>query len=211
MAGKTEADKSVTTVGTDVVESVPAQRAAALDTYGLSFAELIAGADVAAGADLVQTKMDLVGVPFVITSVTYRDGHKNPVSGKVTNYVSVEIRTADADTWTKRKRRNYIPADCPFGPDETLIFNDGSTGIARGLTEYLHAKGLINVGEVGEKTGGSMNTSPFDRHRSEWATPYGPDDDDPTFNIRLVCLRGLRASEYVSEATDAEATTFYIG
>lgn len=196
-------------VSTDMVQT----QDAVLPGMG-SFADMLRGADVAEGGDLLKSdaKEGLVGVPFLIYRVTYRDGIKDK-SGKVQNYISFDIVTADAATFEKRKA--YIPQTCAFGPEERLVFNDGSTGLARQMTAYLHEKGLINVGEVSQE-GGPMGESSFDRYRGEWVSPRGKmkadgSESDVEVYCKLYLPRGLRVSDYEAEATGQDARTFYFG
>lgn len=179
-----------------------------------SFADMVRGADTAEGGDLLKSdaKEGLVGVPFLIYRVTYRDGVKQK-DGTLQNYISFDIITADKDTFEKRKA--FIPATNQFGPDERLVFNDGSTGLARQMTAYLHEKGIINVGEV-TKEGGPMGESSYDRYRKDWISPKGAprldgSESDVEVYCRLYLPRGLRVSEYEAEATGQDARTFYFG
>lgn len=87
---------------------------AALRQGNLDLGALTESADVVEGRDLVE-KEDLIGVPFIITSLTYRNGIGNA------DYVSVEFTTL---------REPYYEG----------VFNDGSTGVRRQTVQYLIAK-----------------------------------------------------------------------
>ncbi len=85
----------------------------------LSYNELMAlDLDETRTRDLVE-KEELLGVPFVITSFTFRQSDMAKVE-----YVSVEATTKD---------------------DRRIVFNDGSTGIRRDLVNYCAARELFTV------------------------------------------------------------------
>ena len=174
----------------------------------LNWADLVQGADHVAGATLEKSKANLIGVPFVITSATWRDGVPNK-DKTPSNYVSVEIVTADADTLNRYIQMGRVPANVyqNVNPNEALVLNDGSAGIARQVTAYAHSKGLIEVPAGPES--GEAGSSRYDAHRSLWIRGNNPDGSDVRIEFRLVCMRGLRVSEYTNDFGDAE--TYYIG
>lgn len=188
--------------------------------FNLSYAELnSAEADSVEGFDLVKgdAKGTLIGVPFIIVGATYRPGISQ--GQRKANYVSLELITADAKTLSDRMRagrilnaRGEVVTELLVNPEETLVINDGSTGIARQVTEYLHLKGLINVGAIpaGTPTGGEMGTSPYDRYFEEW--PMGGDAAAKGLEFILKCPRGLRVSEYLNPAGGKDMSqTYYLG
>lgn len=186
-----------------------------------SFSDMADSADKVLGRDLIGGKDNdvklesLERVPFLITSVTFRPSFRSLKNPDVWNaYVSVEAVIADA---------SYLAA-CgrslegkPFAPGDTIVFNDGSTGIYRQIVEYLEAKGYVTLAD-GPKTGG-MEKSRFDAPPSEWLeVHYGetsfPEGAPEGFlrykaEIRLLCPRGLRTSDYTNDFTD-DGTTHYI-
>lgn len=174
---------------------------------GMSYAELMTQADAIVGHDLERDKLSLVGIPFVITGVVYRDGilrNKQP-----TNYLSVEIVIADGPTLARAVQRGRLSVEQAnrFLPNEMVVFNDGSTGIARQVTAYLHGKGLITVPEG--PNDGAVGESRWDVYRAQWAKGYDVDNPNPRFDIILSCPRGLRVSEYTN--TDGlDGDTFYL-
>ena len=188
--------------------------------WGRNFADLLTGADVAQGGDLLKgedPKADLVGIPFIITKLVFRDGtkYKDGKDIKTRNYVSVEIMTADEATYATRKK--FMPPNPEFPPNTQLVFNDGSTGVCREMVAYCHEKGYIDVGPV-DKTGGAMGESPFDRYRTEWVKPVTTHDvitgktPEVAVDVLFYCPRGLRKSEYENDFTsDDGAKTYYIG
>lgn len=186
------------------------------------FDSLIANADRVDGGELVkgETLALLKGVPFAITKVHYREGDvKDKTTGLPTCYTSLEITLGD-EKWLTKRRVNL--ATFPFIPEENLIFNDGSTGVKRQMTNYLHAKGFIVVRKDPDKLvmGGAKGESSFDLPPGDW-------DDIPAENgkltindngfpcweftlpVPLFCVRGLRPSEYSNDYAK-DAVTWYL-
>lgn len=166
-------------------------------------------------------------VPFVIVGIHVRDGVKRPgPTGYLpTNYLSVECVTADETTLSRLIRQNGVSQmgslvnsvdSLSVRPNEMVVFNDGSTGVARQLVTFLHMTNRINVGDT-SKPNGVMGESSFDRYHGDWVSGgrnLGDDNaPDPAFygSPLLKCMRGLRYSEYQAEATGAEARTWYLG
>jgi len=178
----------------------------------VDFATLVQDADVRESFSLERGKDVLLGVPFVITKVSYRDGVKR--DGQPTNYVSLEIVVAPDEILKDYASRGRLVdlagnklANARVRGNETLVINDGGTGICRQITQYLHDKRIIDVGPVGGDVGGPMGTSAFDRYRGEWVTlEVGPAE----YDVKLLVMGGLRASGYVAGATGQDATTYYL-
>lgn len=179
------------------------------------FASLTSGPiDEIEGADLERDKEALQGIPFIITSVTFRDGVKR--DSKPTNYVSVELTVADRATLFGRVKAGRVSQEqaARVDPDSQLVINDGGTGICRQLVQYLAAKNLITVPDGPE--GGTMGESRYDIHYGQWGysspamAEVVANGGDPGFTVRLLCGRGLRSSQYEAEATGTDATTWYI-
>lgn len=188
-------------------------------SYGLNYSELVRQPmDTVEGFDLVtgERKHTLIGVPFIIVGATYRPGIAK--NDQPANYVSIELVTADQATLMERIRAGRIldlngtPLTEPaVGGNETLVINDGSTGIARQMTDYLHRKGLISVGQVTVDTitGGEMGTSPYDRYFEEW--PLGGEQAGKGFKLMFHCPRGLRVSEYANPVSPTSMSyTYYL-
>jgi hypothetical protein len=171
-----------------------------------SYAALLAGADEVAGHDLAE-KTTLVGIPFVITSATFRDGILRP-DKTPTNYVSLEAVVADRATLDMRVAAGRLDAGKArqVTPNEAIVINDGSSGICRQVVAYLAAKGLIQV-PPGTEVGPS-NSTRYDVYRAEWLKGFNMDNPNPRFDIVLACRRGLRVSEYESDW--GPAGTFYL-
>jgi hypothetical protein len=171
-----------------------------------SYTALLAGADEVAGHDLAE-KTTLIGIPFVITSATFRDGILRP-DKTPTNYVSLEAVVADKAALDMRVAAGRLAADKArqVTPNEAIVINDGSSGICRQVVAYLAAKGLIQV-PAGTEVG-PANSTRYDVYRASWLHGFDVDDPNPRFDIVLACRRGLRVSEYESDW--GPAGTFYL-
>jgi hypothetical protein len=177
---------------------------------GKSFVNLLGDADVIEGYTLETEKRNLIGVPFIITSVTVRDGVAKSKT-ELTNYVSAECVVADSTTLARLLDMGRISRE-QHGriiPEEGIVINDGSTGIGRQLITYLDAKGIIQCPEGPE--GGEAGESRYDVYRAQWLKGYDPAIGDMRFELPrgLACPRGLRVSEYQS-ALYGDSVTFYI-
>lgn len=182
----------------------------------MSFSDMALTADEVLGYALLKDEAKLnglLGVPFLITHVTYRRSFPSiNTKGLWMAYVSAECVIAD---------ENYLDGygislhGKPVRAGEAVVFNDGSTGIARQITKYLHSKGYIELPEGPDEGGKEM--SRFDAPPSEWPdVRYGDvrfqEEGFAEYNaeIRLLCPRGLRVSDgYSNDFTD-NGTTFYI-
>jgi hypothetical protein len=111
----------------------------------LSFAQLREGATaIISEAQLEKDKARLLGIPHIVTRLTYRPGIEEK------DYVSVEAVTADIETLEYEVKRGRVPnvstlADLLVEPNEKIIYNDGSTAARRQFTMILHNLGLIEV------------------------------------------------------------------
>jgi hypothetical protein len=173
---------------------------------------LIGEADQVIGAEhITDEALDkLMKVPFVITNVTYRDGTKRMGSDYRDDYVSCKAVVAPETELAKRVRMGRLNlADISVEPGEHIIFNDGSTGIYRQITQYLHVKEYITLPEPLTAGNQGKGNSSFDLPRSEWVA--GADQAGIGISIRLYCPRGLRYSEYTNDYAPDGAKTRYIG
>lgn len=172
----------------------------------------IANAAVVEGHDLEQDKSALVGVPFLITGVSVRDGVMRGPDKKnltPTNYLSVEVMIYPAADIAKRVKRGFMTEEQAnrFSPEDQVVFNDGSSGVARQLLAYMHASGYIRVPEG--KEAGEVGECRYDVYRTEWLKGFSLDEPNPHFSFDLACPRGLRVSNYANEMGDA--ATYYLG
>lgn len=83
-----------------------------------TFAELVAGTSVVEGRTL-RDKSDLIGVPHIITAVSFR-----PVDAK--------------------NARDFVSVEATDVNDLAIVYNDGSTGIRRQIVAYLQAHGQLS-------------------------------------------------------------------
>jgi hypothetical protein len=153
---------------------------------GETFESLLTGADVVKGHRLIKSEdkaAALVGTPFVITHVRF-----NPGKGTSGFMASIECVTQDS---------------------EPVVFNDGSTGVYRQVVAYLESKGLVELPDG--PASGPAGESRFDAPLAQWRKPKRADEvgQERGFDVRLVCPRGLRTSEY--EGPAGMATTYYLG
>lgn len=168
---------------------------------------LTGSADEVLGHELISGEAadKLIGVPFVITRVQFREGVQRPKTPYRDDYVSCEAVVAPQDVLAQRAKRGRLDLDeISVDPGEHIIFNDGSTGIYRQIVQYLSTKGLIQLPE-GPDVGGK-GESRFDLPRSQWIEG----DEQDGFNIRLLCPRGLRYSEYTNDFNPDGSKTRYI-
>lgn len=171
-----------------------------------AWAEAIAQADTVEGADKSKGAA-LVSVPFLITRVFYRDGVQRPGVKYRDDYASVELTVAPAKVVANRAERGHLdPTTLQVSPGEAVVLNDGSTGIYRQVTQYLVAKGLIELPD-GPASGGKGECV-FDLPRSQWRA--GAEAATSGIPIRLFCPRGLRASDYTNDYNPDGSTTYYI-
>lgn len=153
-------------------------------------------------------KDDLIGVPLIVISLTYREGYSRKENDKtiVGDYVSVEAIVADEQTLGMPQFRKQLPATLNVFPNEAVIFNDGGTGIRRDMTKLLDDLGMIEVG------GHADDDRRYDRPYSLWKSgadlaQAGITVDSNGEKFRYTAIRGLRKSEYESPFGPAE--TFY--
>jgi hypothetical protein len=160
----------------------------------------------AKGFRLVDSKDYLVGVPFIVTAVTYREGYSTPQGPG--DYISIEGVVADKATLESSPTKHYLPAEMGVYPNEPIVVNDGGTGIRRTLTQLFHEIGIIDVGPELE------GENRFDRPYQTWASgaeraTTGITSDLNGEPFRYIAVRGLHRSDY--DSPYGPATTFYIG
>lgn len=184
---------------------------------GESYAELAATAAVVPGGDLIAGDL-LVGVPFVITAMTFRTGDYLNAATQVNGaYVTCEILTGDDAAFAKAAKRGRIGGDCPVDPGEELVFNEGGTGAYRQAVRTWEGLGWIVLPEGPE--GGTAGASRLDTPLSQWTVSESVSGLDIRFDlagnpvlsapVRLLCPRGLRVSEYQNEYTKEGRTRYF--
>lgn len=179
----------------------------------------VQGYDLVSGKDNMDLMRALVGVPFVIVRMVFRKGdytrEKDGIK-TVMDYVTVEAVIAPLDRLTPRLKFAHKTLDeLPFGPEQHIVINDGSTGIRRQCTEYLSKVEYIGLPDG--PVNGAIGDSIYDTPQEEWQffggdVRFGANDGTQvsTFDVRLACPRGLRESEYTNEYTQ-DGHTFYLG
>jgi len=180
------------------------------------WANVTADADRVEGADL-ERGANLIGVPFCITRAVFRQGDflNQGITGW---YVSLEAVIGPASEIARALRRGRIPegVELTVEPGEDVVFNEGGTGVYRQIVAYLEAKKLITLPEGPEQ--GKYGESRFDTLPPEWqvsdevTVSLDPDSGNPnvSVDIKLLCPRGLRSSEYENEYTK-QGVTRYLG
>jgi hypothetical protein len=197
---------------TDALEVRPVYEAPLpYDPNSQSWEQLNEDADVIEGYSLLNNEAcrKLMGVPMMLIRASYRDGIGEFSTGVRNDYVSVEAVVAPQDVIDKLAGNGRVnTALMSVEPGESVVFNDGSTGIYRQITAYLHAVGAIAVSprHGALSTVGKGGTSAFDQPRSVWLA--GAEQATEGIDIRLLAKRGLRFSDYSNEFGDAE--TFYL-
>lgn len=118
-------------------------------TQGQSFDDLIAGeVDVLLGR-AVMDKDELIDVPFVITSITFR----RPAAEARRDWVSLEVTTRD---------------------NREGVINDESTGIRRQILSYLFEKGQLPAKDVDATDGDALDAYRVVTHLSTEDVTFPP-------------------------------------
>jgi hypothetical protein len=179
-----------------------------------NWAELTAGAITTKGADLLDG-IDLTGVPFVVTSATFRLGDAlSLVTNEIPYYVSLEIVAGNEAAFAQAKRRKRITDQCPVVPGERLVFNEGGTGVYRQVVGLMESLGWIRLPDGPE--GGAYGESRLDTSPEKWEIlsdsvrhNVGPSGKRTfTADIRIYAERGIRVSEYENKFTKEGATRY---
>jgi hypothetical protein len=168
------------------------------------------------GFTLVE-KNKLEGVPMIVIGVTYREGI--PRNGRVGDYVSIEAVCGGPNDLARNIRLGTLDEQTlAIDPNMPIVFNDGSTGIRRQLTQLFHDKGIINVGPTPDDNEGLA--SRYDRPYQFWMEEDYPAGTVVTDNsvgitteptgepVRFLFRNGLRVSRY-EWAPGQMAETYY--
>jgi hypothetical protein len=177
-------------------------------------------ADKVLGHDLAKEEIldALVGVPFLITRLTFREADTIARG----SYVSCEAQLAPK---AEMERRRVDLTKLPFDPGELVVFNDGSTGVYRQMVAYLQAKGFITLPDPISANGDGprwddkqkkvIYACTYDLPPEEWSgvnagemryTPSGK--GEYTVNVRILAKRGIRISEYENDWTKDGKTRY---
>jgi hypothetical protein len=174
------------------------------------------GGNVAVGGSTskVVEKAQMVGVPHIIEKVTYRAGSGEWSPGIRFDYITFQaiILTEDYLAQLGVNPANFSGVK----PGEAVIYNDGSTGLARQMTSRLHKAKVITVdetqGALTEK--GAKGKSAYDQPREMWEKGDTAATEGITFGIAdnappVLLPNGLRGSEY--DGPNGKAVTYYEG
>jgi hypothetical protein len=159
----TDIEPSMTDAVNQVSDQFPGQ------IHDLSFADLLGLESYAIPGFTELTKDELLGVPLIITGVTWwMSKIRDRVTKEPRDFMSLEAKIGDEDMLLQALKRGWIPNttsldELRFSPDEWVVFSDGGTGIRRQVTELCHNEGLIDVGapDVQDRTR-------FDRPWQQW-------------------------------------------
>lgn len=193
----------------------------------MSYDELMGMETFRVSGFTILSKDELIGVPHIITKVTYWQ----PLAGRI-GHATCEATLASPEYLSRAIGRGWIPnvsnvSDLRIEPNERIVYNDGSTGIRRQLTQLFHHRGAIDVGHEDVQ-----DDSRFDTPWPDWESftetrrQSAAAGDVPCVSKVLVSTsadreavykplilradRGLRVSEYANEFTD-DGRTFYLG
>lgn len=172
-----------------------------------------------AGADFDIEKAWLVGVPHVITALSYRLGDMNPAG-----FVTCEATIAPQGILNRALRRSKIKVLGPDGApmveaEEVVGYNDGSTGIRRQTVKLLEDFGLIKI-KSKLPPNGPMGESRYDLNYThwEWDSKQSKQEGDsviPHFThmhngqpFSLTIMGGLRDSDGGNRPKDSQPTYY---
>jgi len=191
-----------------------------LDYANMSYTDLLAMDSLRVEGFAIVEKADLLGVPHIITRVTYWRPNKGQLG-----MVSVEATIADEATLKSAVDRGWVPDKetvdaLKVKANERIVYNDGSTGIRRQLTSLFVQQGLVQLGKHSEedRENGRAFDQPWTEWQSfnEWRRQSEEVGNVPSFSrlldnrpLILRADRGLSVSSYSNEYTD-EGETYYL-
>lgn len=169
---------------------------------------------------LIEEKSSLVGIPHVITAVTYQ----LPTQTRPLGYVSVEALVADAETLERYRMMRRIPESSIINNRlfvdalERIVYNDGSTGIRRTLTKLFEDQGMLVIGSDLPESG-PLGQCRYDIPWPQWTnfsqSEMQSDVAVPRFTklpngnpLIIPIPNGLRSSGYTVDGEDV--TTFFL-
>jgi hypothetical protein len=185
-------------------------------------------------------KQALVGVPFVITGVTYQYVEPLPAAtvaklkkaGKPAEdprgFVSIDAVVGNVPALERAIKRGAVPGvddvkALPVDPEERIVFNDGGTGIRRQITMLLDQAGIITVGN-GEPAANRRLDRRFDLPWWKWEVKPSAENmvemgentiphitrNHVGTQLLIPARRGLHVSRY-SDDVFGDAETYYLG
>ena len=183
---------------------------------GESWETLQSTSDEFFGADLEKGDQ-LVGVPFAAVRLTFRPGDylRSDMKEKG-DYVSIDVIIGPDDEIKRGIFRGRIKEPVMVMAGEHLVVNEAGTGVYRQLVQYLEGTQRIRLNSDLPQEG-RYGDSRYDIPVGHWevdrsAVRTTGADGRPSvaFDVRLLCPRGFRVSEYENEYTK-EGKTRYIG
>lgn len=192
----------------------------AFDRNRMDFDALVDNALEVEGADLLKGELfdELVGVPFAVFKATFRPGTPFP-DGRPGGYVSLECMVGN-EAWMRKRKVNMD--EKPFGFEDVIVINDGSTGIYRQVVKALVSQGIVELGGV-IVDGGGKGESTYDLPCDNWERVNGGEllfngeEGSATYgratftvDINLFCPRGIRVSDDYEWAPGQKGKTRYL-
>jgi hypothetical protein len=209
-------------------ELIPQDDNSSVDTSVLSYSELLGLESYRIAGTALVDKKELLGVPHIITKVTFWMPKQLKDGSYQSGMASVEATLGDEATLTMAAGRGWIPgvesfAALKLNANERIVYNDGSTGVRRQLVAIFHTAGLITVAARDKKTEEEFASNRvFDRPWTDWAafTQHVRQSDevgavpcisrDDRGNPLVIRVdRGLSVSAYSNDYTD-EGETYYL-
>lgn len=197
-------------------------------------AHVVQGSDQEKGNALISVPHVIVQItiqPGDYRHGAFKDGKLIPDTGCGAEhpYAYLTAIIGPPKLWDKAKARKRLSEETVelFDPGDIIGYVEAGTGVYREILKYLEDNGRLVVPEGPD--GGAFGESRFDTS-GEFVGEWVCDGEHPevryadgtgkyrpgqavfrhTWNVRLVCPRGLRVSEYQNDATK-EGRTRYFG
>ncbi|SRR5216683_1634174 len=149
----------------------------------------LVGYSLYGGKDNDRTLNDLIGIPFIVQTASFRKGDITPPGlDSPRDYVSCEIMIHPSHA--SKFSRRYV------------VVNDGSTGIYRTIVAALASQGRVTVPDTLPETGDANTT----RYDVSFSSANGETAQFP--GLDLYAPEGLRRSDYPGP-DGAPAATWY--
>jgi hypothetical protein len=183
---------------------------------GEDWAELVSQSNEFFGADL-EGGDNLIGVPFAIVRMTFRPGDfaRRDFQDLNGDVVFLDLIIGPQEEIDRGVRRKRITEPVMVEAGEHLGINEGGTGVYRQMVQYLEAAQMIRLPNPDGPLDGKYGESRLDAPVRTWqyhetAVARLGERGEPTlsFNVRLLCPRGLRASDYINEVTKTGHTRY---
>jgi hypothetical protein len=172
-------------------------------------------------------KYGLIGIPFVITKVTFQPRTQQEIDDQQYGYVSCEATIFPHDYVLRNCVRGFVPnvitveawtESYKLFPEEQIVINDGGTGIRRDLVRMFYDNGMIEM-DLPTGTGRDFD-APWDTWKGFSQSTKRQVEDEiisiPEFSqspsggrLLITVERGLRASKDPA-APKGHSDTFYL-